>query len=85
MPQHKSAEKRMRTSAEARIRNRQKRTRCRAAEKKVLSLADKPTAQVELAKVFALLDHMATKGLYHQNTTARIKAKLSRHVGSLQG
>lgn len=75
----------MRTSAEARIRNRQKRTRCRAAEKKVLSLTDKASAQAELTKVFALLDHMASKGLFHRNTTARVKAKLSRYVGSLQG
>ena len=85
MPSHKSAEKRMRTSAVARLRNRTERSRCRVAEKRVLLLGDKTAAQAELVRAYALLDHMAAKGLYHRNTVARHKSKLARHVNSLQG
>jgi small subunit ribosomal protein S20 len=85
MPSHKSAEKRMRTSAVARLRNRTERSRCRLAEKRVLVLRDKAAAQVEMTKTYALLDHMAAKGLYHRNTVARHKSKLARYVNSLQG
>jgi small subunit ribosomal protein S20 len=84
MPSHKSAEKRMRTAGEARLRNRSDRSRCRAAEKRVLLSSDKAAAQAELVKAYALLDHMAAAGLYHRNTVARRKSKLARHVGSLQ-
>jgi small subunit ribosomal protein S20 len=85
MPSHKSAEKRMRTSAVARLRNRQNRSRCRIAIKRVLLAEDKTSAQAELIKASALLDRMATKGIYHRNTVARHKARLSRHVSSLKG
>lgn len=84
MPAHKSAEKRMRTSAIARLRNRQNRSRCRIAIKRVLLSESKASAQAEFVKAAALLDRMATKGLYHRNTVARHKAKLSRHVNSLK-
>ena len=85
MPQHKSCEKRMKTSVEARVRNRRDRSRCREAIKKVVASTDKKSAVAELAGVFALLDRMATKGVYHRNTVARRKAFLSHHVSSLQG
>jgi small subunit ribosomal protein S20 len=85
MPQHKSCEKRMRTSNEARVRNRRNRSRCRIAEKRVMEAKDRGAALEELRKAFSLLDHMADKGLVHRNTAARQKAKLARHVGALQG
>jgi len=85
MPSHKSAEKRMRTSSAARLRNRAERSRCRVAEKRVLLLSDKAEAQAELTRAYTLLDHLGAKGLYHRNTVARHKSKLARHVNSLQG
>jgi ribosomal protein S20 len=75
----------MQSSAAARLRNRGRRSRCRAAEKRVLDLQDKVAAQSELARAFAVLDHMAAKGLYHRNTVARRKAALAHHVNSLPG
>jgi small subunit ribosomal protein S20 len=85
MPQHKSCEKRMRTSAEARIRNRSHRSRVRVVEKRVMEAKDRTAALEEMRKAFSLLDHLADKGLVHRNTAARQKAKLARHVGALQG
>lgn len=84
MPQHKSCEKRMRTSTEARTRNRSNRSRVRVAEKRVMDAKDRTAALEEMRAAFSLLDHMADKGLVHRNTAARQKAKLARHVGALQ-
>lgn len=84
MPQHKSNEKRMRTSAAARIRNRVNRSQCRVAEKRVLQAQDKAEAGTRLLQAYKVLDSMATKGVIHANTAARHKAKLARHVNSLQ-
>jgi small subunit ribosomal protein S20 len=84
MPQHKSNEKRMRTSADARARNRMNRSTCRMAEKRVLQSQDKKEASEHLLRAYKVLDGMATKGVIHANTAARHKAKLARHVNSLR-
>jgi small subunit ribosomal protein S20 len=84
MPQHKSTEKRMRTSAIARLRNRQDRSRFRLAEKRVLQTKDLTSAKKELESAFSILDHMAAKGVLHTNTAANHKSKLSRFVSSLK-
>ncbi len=84
MPQHKSNEKRMRTSAAARTRNRGNRSQCRTVEKRVMQAQNKADAQDLLLQAYHVLDSMATKGVIHANTAARHKAKLARHVNSLQ-
>jgi small subunit ribosomal protein S20 len=84
MPQHKSNEKRMRTSTAARTRNRVNRSQCRVAEKRVLQAQNKAEAGKFLLQAYKVLDSMATKGVIHANTASRHKAKLSRHVNSLQ-
>jgi small subunit ribosomal protein S20 len=50
----------------------------------VLGIREKSAGVSALAQAFELLDHMATKGVLHKNTAARHKAKLTRHVNSLQ-
>jgi small subunit ribosomal protein S20 len=85
MPQHKSNEKRMRTSALARLRNRNDRSECRTVEKNVLEAKDKTVAQKELVKAYTLLDHMADKGVLQNSTVARHKSKLTRHINKMQG
>lgn len=83
MPQHKSCEKRMETSAAARLRNRRDKSSCRSMEKNVLGIKSKTEATVALKSAFELLDRMSAKGVLHKNTAARQKAKLSRYVNSL--
>ena len=73
----------MRTSAIARLRNRQDRSHYRLAEKRVLQTTSPDAAKQELEKAFSMLDHMAAKGVLHTNTAARHKSKLSRHVSRL--
>ena len=83
MPQHKSNEKRMRTSAAARTRNRINKSRARVAEKRVLQSKDRKEATELLVQAYKVLDNMASRRVLHQNTAARYKAKLARHVSSL--
>jgi small subunit ribosomal protein S20 len=84
MPQHKSNIKRMRTSALARLRNRENRSAYRTAEKRVLQTKDAASAKTELVSAYAVLDQMTSKGILHTNTAARHKAKLARHLNRLQ-
>ncbi len=83
MPQHKSCEKRMRTNAAARARNRQDRARVRTLEKVVLQGAAKPAAKSDLCAAYKMIDQMVAKGVLHANTGARQKAKLARTVNRL--
>jgi small subunit ribosomal protein S20 len=84
MPQHKSCKKRLRTNEKARIRNRTYKSKAKRLEKKVLSLTSRDEAQRELKTAVSLIDRLVNKGIIHRNTAANHKAKLSRHVQSLQ-
>ncbi|MBN1783254.1 30S ribosomal protein S20 [bacterium] len=81
MPQHKSAEKRVRQNERRRVRNVQKRSMLKTAIKKVQAAPDKETAQTELIKTNSVLDRMAVKGIIHKNKAANLKSKLSKAVG----
>ncbi|MCC6476849.1 30S ribosomal protein S20 [bacterium] len=83
MPQHKQCEKRMRTSAKARIRNRRDRSMVRTAEKRVLDATEAATAGLKLRDAYRVLDQMAAKGIVHERTAARHKARLARHLTTL--
>lgn len=83
MPQHKQCEKRMRQSAKARERNRRDRSRVKTAERRVTELTEVNLAADKLSEAYKTLDRMASKGILHLRTAARHKARLSRHVKSL--
>ena len=83
MPNIKSAQKRMKLSAAARLRNRAERSRIRSAIKKVRSAESAADGSASLTEAVALLDRAATRRLYHPNRVARIKSNLARHVNSL--
>ena len=83
MPQHRSAEKRVRQNSKKRLRNVQKRSKMKTAIKKVKAAPDKETALVEFKKAVSLLDRMAVKGIIHRNNAANIKSKLMRHVKAM--
>jgi len=83
MPQHKSCEKRIRTSDKSRTRNRRDRSQCRTIAKRVLEVTDKNEAITRLREAYDLLDRMADKHIMHRNTVARRKALLARHVNAL--
>ena len=82
MPTHKSAAKRMKTSAEARRRNRHAKSSMRSAIKLVDDEKDpqKKTEQVKSAT--SVVDRAARRNVISKNKAARIKSRLSKQVKS---
>jgi len=83
MANTKSAEKRMRQSAERRVRNRAARGEMRTAIKKVrgaLAGGDAAGAQTALQSAVQIIDRTAKKHVVHRNTAARTKSRLAKAV-----
>lgn len=83
MPQHKSAEKRVRRNERRRQQNIIKRSRLKTAIKKVKTAPDKEKAAAELKETVSILDRMAVKGIIHRNKAANIKSQLTKNVNSM--
>ncbi|MEM9996508.1 MAG: 30S ribosomal protein S20 [Bacteroidota bacterium] len=83
MPQHKSAEKRVRQNAKRRTRNRYQKVRVRTLIKDLEATQDPTAAAEKLRVVKAQLDRLATKGIFHRNKVAHVKSRLERHVNGL--
>mgnify|MGYP001193131038 CR=1 FL=1 len=83
MPQHKSAEKRVRTSIRNRDRNRAYKSRMRTMIKKLRTTTDKAVAAELYKDVSSFLDRVSTKGIVPKNFAANKKAKLAKYVHSL--
>ncbi|HEV8629141.1 MAG TPA: 30S ribosomal protein S20 [Thermoanaerobaculia bacterium] len=83
MANTKSAEKRMRQSAERRERNRGDRSTMRTAIKKVrgaLASGDAQGAQEALKTAVQVIDRTNKKHVVHRNTAARTKSRLAKAV-----
>ena len=83
MPNVKSAEKRMRTSAVRAERNKARRTRLRNAIRKVRQADGAEAAGAALKDAISLLDRAAAKRLIHPNKAARDKSRLNALLGKL--
>lgn len=87
MPQHKSAEKRVRQSKRRNAYNRQRKAEMKSLIKTVkrivASKGSLEEAQKALSATFKQLDKMATKGVIHKNNAANKKSKLTKLVKSL--
>lgn len=86
MPQIKSAKKRIKQSEKKAIHNRQIENRAKNALKKFLGLMNSQNieqAKKELPRIIALIDSTTSKGVWHKNKAARIKAKLMKKMDSL--
>ena len=86
MPNHKSAEKRVRQNEKRREINRSNRSRVRTQIKKLraaLSAKDKNLSQELLNPTVSVIDKAVNKGLLHKNTAARYKSRLTAHVHEL--
>ncbi len=83
MPNHKSAEKRVRQNEKRRVINRNNRSRLRNAIKKLraaLTGGDANTLQQLLPETVSRIDKSVQKGVLHRNAAARHKARLTAHV-----
>lgn len=86
MPNHKSAEKRVRQNEKRREVNRRNRSSLRTQIKKLrsaLTAGDKAQSQELLIPTIALIDKSVNKGVLHRNTAARYKSRLTSHVNEL--
>ena len=85
MPNHKSAEKRVRQSERRRNINRHNRAKLRTAVKKLrsaLSGSDKSPAAGLLPLTVSEIDKAVQKGVLHRNAAARHKSRLTARVNA---
>ena len=83
MPNHKSAEKRVRQNEKRRETNRSNRSRLRTGIKKLraaLSSGDQSAAGALLPETVSLIDKAVQKGTLHRNAAARYKSRLTLRV-----
>ncbi|MCY7377462.1 MAG: 30S ribosomal protein S20 [Pyrinomonadaceae bacterium] len=86
MPNHKSAEKRVRQNETRRAVNRSNKSNLRTQIKKLrsaLTASDKNLSQELLNPTVSSIDKAVNKGILHKNTAARYKSRLTAHVGKL--
>jgi small subunit ribosomal protein S20 len=83
MPNHKSAEKRMRQNERRKGINRSNRTRLRTEIKKLraaITGEDAGALQTVLSQTVSTIDKAVQKGVLHRNAAARYKSRLTGHV-----
>ncbi len=83
MANHKSAEKRIRSSATKRLTNRYQAKTTRTNIKNLKSTTDKSEAVTLLQKVSSMLDKLAKKNVIHKKKAANQKSKLAKAVNNI--
>lgn len=86
MPNIKSAEKRVRTEAKAKVRNRNIKSALKTVARKFsesVTAKDKEKAGVLFIEYTSALDKAVIKGTIHINNSSRKKAQASRALSSL--
>lgn len=84
MANHKSAEKKIRSSATKRDRNRYQHKSTRTAVKNLKAVTGKSEAETQLKTVSAQIDKLAKKGVIHWKKAANQKSKLAKAVNKLK-
>lgn len=85
MPNIKSAKKRMKTSAESRLRNRSTKSMLKTQVRKVreaVSSGDLAAAETEFRAASRKLDQAGSKKIIHRNAAARTKSRLQKLIKS---
>jgi len=82
MPNHKSAEKRMRQNEKRKQINRSNRTRVRSSIKKLRGalVGDGGDVKTLLPQTVSTIDKAVQKGVLHKNTAARYKSRLTTNA-----
>lgn len=83
MANHKSAIKRIRSSAAKRLRNRYQAKTTRNAIKKLRSTTSPEEAKELLPRVTSMLDRLAKKNVIHKKKASNSKSKLAKYVNGL--
>ncbi len=82
MPNIKSAKKRVLVAERNRIRNVAVRSAVKTAVKRVLDalVSNKDQVTALLNNAYKVIDKAVSKGVFHKNTAARKKSRLTKHV-----
>jgi small subunit ribosomal protein S20 len=83
MPNHKSAEKRVRQAEKRKLHNKYYAKTMRNAVKRLRNTTDKQEAEKKLPEVVAMVDKLAKMNVIHKNKASNLKSKLTKHVNSL--
>ena len=83
MANHKSAEKRIRSSRKRREKNRYQHKTTRNAIRELRKMTDKKEAQKRLPEVISMIDKIAKNRIIHKNKAGNLKSKLMKHIASL--
>lgn len=86
MANHKSAAKKARRDAEARLRNRANRSAMKTVLKRFLTVVaagSKAEAQALLPTTLGVVDRACRKGVLHKNAANRYKSRLTLKVNAL--
>lgn len=83
MANHKSSEKRIRSSEAKRDRNKYQHKTTRGVLKKLKLETDKAKAAEMLPKVISMVDKLAKRNIIHKNKASNLKSKLTKHVSAL--
>jgi small subunit ribosomal protein S20 len=78
MANHRSSEKRIRSTETKRTDNRYHAKTVRNAVKKLRAAEEKETIQKDLPKVISQIDKLAKKTVIHKNKAANLKSKLMK-------
>ncbi|TND09793.1 MAG: small subunit ribosomal protein S20 [Bacteroidetes bacterium] len=83
MANHKSAQKRIRSTDSKRTRNRYQAKTARTALKKLRDEKDQKAAAKELPKIVSMLDKLAKNKVIHKNKASNLKSKVMKQVAKL--
>jgi small subunit ribosomal protein S20 len=83
MANHKSSEKRIRSTEAKKERNKYYHKTTRTALKKLKLEKDKKKAEEMLPKVISMVDKLAKRNIIHKNKASNLKSKLSTFVSAL--
>ena len=87
MARNLSAEKSNRQGEKRRLRNKMIKSRAKTLVKDFVDLVEgkkKDEARKKLAEVSSFLDKAVSKGVYHRNTAARKKSRMSHLLGGMK-
>jgi len=81
MPNHKSAEERVRRNERDQNKNRHYKKKMKEAEKSFLS-ADTKSAPEKLSQLSSLVDRMVSKGILNKSKSAHYKSRMAKRVAT---
>lgn len=85
MANHKSSEKRIRSTKTKRTLNRYQGKTVRNSVRKAREISDPAIMATELPKVISQVDKLAKRSVIHKNKAANLKSKLMRKANAMAG